>query len=98
VHERRGCPAESRVLIEETGSDDVALGETVEGEEVLAPQVVRQKVVRVRPGWDAFERVAAELEPFREGARPSGAPPALGFGDSPGRPGLFDARVRARPA
>src|SRR5262249_11097986 len=81
VHEGRGGPAESRVLVGEAGRDDVALGEAGGGEEVLALQVVREGVLRVRPGWDALERVAAEAEMPREGSGPGGATPACGVGD-----------------
>ena len=65
------CSADARVLVDEAGSDDVTLIQPGPGVEALPLQVVGERALRVRPGRHAFERVAAELEPLREGAAAS---------------------------
>src|SRR5215831_7096640 len=76
LHERRRRPADARVLVEEAWSDDVVLAQASGAKEVLPLQVVREAMFGAGPGRDALERVAAELEPLREGAGSCGAPPA----------------------
>jgi hypothetical protein len=81
VHEWRRRSAEPCVLVQEPGGDDVARGEAGGGEEVLALQVVCEGVVRVGPGRDTLEGVAAEAELLREGAGAGGSAPASGVSD-----------------
>src|SRR2546423_1516984 len=80
LQRRRGA-TDARVLVDEAGGDDVALAQAGPAEEVLPPQVVGEGVPLVGPRRNALERVAAELEPFREGAAARGLPPALRLRD-----------------
>src|SRR5262249_3004275 len=77
LHQGRGRAADPRVLVDEARCYDVVLGQARRAEEVLALEVIRERVLGIGPGWDALERVAAEFEPLREGAPARGASPAL---------------------
>ena len=49
VHQRRRGAADPRVLVDEAGGDDVLVAQAGRAEEVLALQVVREPVLRIRP-------------------------------------------------
>ena len=55
LHQRCGGSADPRVLVDESGGDDVVLGQLRPAEEVLAFQVVGERMLGVRPGRDALE-------------------------------------------
>ena len=73
--------ADARVLVDEARSDDVFLVQASPAEEVLAFEVVGERMLRVRPRWDALQRVTAQLQLLCECAAASRARPPLGVRD-----------------
>jgi hypothetical protein len=81
VDERRRALADPRVLIDECRSDDLLLAQAGRREEVLPPEVVRERMRGVGPRRYTLERFPAELETLRERTAAGRCPPALGFFD-----------------